>query len=168
MVDIYIHTGSIESITISSSPGFLFLKEFLAALDSLTTDEAAIFELVEPEATFIINGGSEVGVKQLTQMLGMRGKMLANFGHRIHTAWDIRVDDLRRTVIYESTSFTVFKEDPDALEVEVKEFNAMELVVVAGEAGKTSLKVKLHRTYMDSTPVTARVALIRGNNTNTE
>ncbi|RFU24204.1 hypothetical protein B7463_g12133, partial [Scytalidium lignicola] len=51
-------------------------------------------------------------------------------------AWNIAKEDGGRTVIYESTSFTVVKDDEEGVEVKVKEFSIAELVKEADDTLK--------------------------------
>lgn len=86
-------------------------------------------------------------------MLTMRGQKLARFGHEVHAAWDIEGGGDgdgpgSRTVMYESTSVTVFKDDPEATEIKVREFNVVELV-----GGEGDWKARELRTFMDASAV---------------
>jgi hypothetical protein len=165
MAQTHIHHGSYQQIPPTASPGLLFLHSFLPVLDALEpsgSSSQSLSNFLAPGATFAINSGAAVTAEQVLPMLEMRGKMLARFGHDVHTAWDIAHPDNNgegetRTVMYESTSFTVFKNDPERAEALVKEFNVIELAAEGGEWKATAL-----RTYMDSSPVTQRAQALRG------
>lgn len=62
MAQTTIHHGPSASIPTdgaSASPGLLFLKRFLAVLDSLVPEEVqTLTEYLAPGATFAINGGA--------------------------------------------------------------------------------------------------------------
>lgn len=59
---------------------------------------------------------------------------------------------LKRTVMFEATSSTVFKNDPDEFVVKIREFNVLDLD--GKEQG--GLQVVEMRVYMDGKPVQAR------------
>ncbi|OAR01449.1 hypothetical protein LLEC1_07506 [Akanthomyces lecanii] len=78
-------------------------------------------------------------------------------------AWDVALRDGsgRRTVMYESTSISTFKDDPEAVEVQVAEFNVVELLPVADPTtGETPLKALQLRAFLDGAPVTSRAQMI--------
>ncbi|RYP72101.1 hypothetical protein DL771_004432 [Monosporascus sp. 5C6A] len=157
MAGVSIHKGAYTSIGSDSSPGLLFLRSFLAAIDSFNpTDHAPIASLLRQDATLTINNGPAIPAEQMISMLGMRGTKLAKFGHDLHTAWDIAGGDGRRTVMYESTSFTVFKDDQEGVEARVNEFNIIELV----KSDDGVLRALELRTYMDASPVSARAQAV--------
>jgi hypothetical protein len=145
-----IHHGAPSAITPSGSPGLLFLKSFFPLLDSLEpADALKLKNDVLPTAQFIINGTSIGTTEQVIPMLSMRAQKLARFKHEVDIIWDILPahDQKKRTVMYESTSVTVFKEDKE--EVKVREFNIIELE----DQGEGSWKAMELRTFMDTSPV---------------
>lgn len=149
MASTTIHQGSYQSIPVDASPGLLFLKAFLPILDSLNAEDVAtLSDYLTAEATFTINNGTPVQSEHVLPMLSMRSQKLSKFGHDLHIAWDIAKADGNRTLLYESTSSTVFKEDAESVEAKVKEFNIVELVSV--DAG---FRARDLRTYMDASPV---------------
>ena len=153
-----IHQGSFQSIPSSGSPGLAWLKTFLPILDSLEPEDTKLLPgYLAPSATFTINNSAPQCAEQVLPLLAMRSNGLSRFWHDVHTAWDISKGDVGgRTVMYEATSTTVFKADPEAQEVQVKEFNVVELV--RGEDGK--LRALELRSYMDPAPVSARAQTI--------
>ncbi|EON98209.1 hypothetical protein UCRPA7_6264 [Phaeoacremonium minimum UCRPA7] len=152
MAQTTIHHGPSTSIPSGASPGLQFLKGFLAVLDSLDPDQVqTLTNFLTPDAAFAINGGAPVPTEQVLSMLTMRGQKLARFGHEVHVAWDIESGAGSRTVMYESTSVTVFKDDPAAAEIRVREFNIVELV--GGGQDGASWKAKELRTFMDASAV---------------
>ncbi|OAA49790.1 hypothetical protein BBO_01425 [Beauveria brongniartii RCEF 3172] len=171
MTDVQVHCGPYESIPDTASPGLLFLRRLLPALDSLGPFDARdgqrppqLVSLLAPNATFVMNGGPPLPAVDVLQMLPKRADRLARFRHDVRMAWDVacRGDgDGRRTVMYESTSVSVFKADPEAVEVRVAEFNIVELVLVADpEMGEASLKALQLRAFLDGGPVTSRAQMI--------
>ena len=90
-------------------------------------------------------------------MLTTRGQKLSAFGHDVHIAWDIAKEYGSRTLMYESTSSTVFKEDAEGAVAEVEEFNIIELVS-AGEG----LKADELRTFMGASSVSERARAAMG------
>jgi hypothetical protein len=61
---------------------------------------------------------------------------------------------LKRTVMFEATSETVFKNDPDRFPVKLREFNILDL-----EGNDTDdLQIVEMRVFLDSRPVQARAA----------
>lgn len=164
MAQTYIHYGPYNTILSNTSPGLLFLSRFLPVLDSLDPAISPLLRtLLARDAKFIINSGPPIGADQVISMLAMRPVHLSKFGHDVHVAWDIAKPDGTRTVMYESTSITVFKEDADEVGAGVKEFNVVELAPVAqgeevGIAGFIAVEL---RTYMDTTPVQERSKALR-------
>lgn len=60
--------------------------------------------------------------------------------------------------MYESTSVTIFKEDPESAEVKVREFNIVELVSSKDNGGESNVfKACELRTFLDGSPVSARL-----------
>ncbi|KAM3549727.1 hypothetical protein ARSEF4850_008697 [Beauveria asiatica] len=173
MTDVQVHCGPYESIPDTASPGLLFLRRLLPALDSLGPFDARdgqrppqLVRLLAPNATFVMNGGPPLPAVDVLQMLPRRADRLARFRHDVRMAWDIasRGDGDgagRRIVMYESTSVSVFKADPEAVEVRVAEFNIVELVLVADpETGEAELKALQLRAFLDGGPVTSRAQMI--------
>lgn len=180
MTEASIHRGPYTAIPPTASPGLLFLRDLLPALDSLGPFDAKpsehgaaaadqplpppdLRQYLAPGATFIMNGGPPIQAVDVLQMLPKRSERLSRFHHDVRMAWDVAADDGsgRRTVMYESTSISTFKADPDAVEVRVAEFNVVELVPVADPAtGKTSLKALQLRAFLDGAPVTSRAQMI--------
>lgn len=90
------------------------------------------------------------------------------FRHDIKKAWDISNHNTeengtegkkKRTVMYEAISVSVIKADPDQKEVEVAEFNIIELEEMGD--GFMGLCVVEARTFMDASPVMKRMGEIR-------
>ena len=159
MVTVTIHRGPYLAIHNDSSPGLCFLRLFLTASDSLSKhDHNLLSDCLHPDAAFTTNNSPAVKPDQILPMLAMRSTKVSKFGHDVHIAWDIAEDDGRRTVMYESTSFTVFKDDPQSVEVRVNEFSIIELSKCDGGELKA---IKL-RTYMDPGPVLERAQLVLG------
>ncbi|KAK0639900.1 hypothetical protein B0T16DRAFT_249358 [Cercophora newfieldiana] len=159
MVTATIHRGPYLAIQKDASPGLVFLRQFLTASDSLSTDDHKVLcNQLHPDATFTINNNPAITLDQLLPMLAMRSTKVSKFGHDVHTAWDIAEDDGGRTLMYESTSFTVFKGDPESVEARVNEFGVIELSRCSGG----ELKATKLRTYMDPAPVSARARLAMG------
>ena len=68
--------------------------------------------------------------------------------------------------MFEATSVTVFKNDPDQFEVKVKELNILELVPSSAEQeGRGGLLVREIRTYSDARPVQDRAARLHSQTT---
>jgi hypothetical protein len=167
MPEVHVHYGSYDSIPQAASPGLVFLRKFLPALDSLQPSLNPISPFLAPTATFIMNGNSSQPVDQILPMLDTRSKHLAKFHHKVTVAWDIEQEDdgssrERRTVMYESSSITVFKHDPEKLEISVREFNIVELErsKEAGGDEQGFVAVEL-RSYMDAGPIKERAATIK-------
>ncbi|KZZ92447.1 hypothetical protein AAL_06073 [Moelleriella libera RCEF 2490] len=123
MAQTFVHRGSRESILPSASPGLVFLKFVLPALDALGpfrgTPELARF--LAPNATFTMNNEPAVEASRVLRMLGMRSRGLSSFTHDLETAWDVANADGSRTVMFRSTSVTVFTADAQGVEVRIKE-----------------------------------------------
>jgi hypothetical protein len=159
MAQTHIHVGSCETITPDASPGLLFLSQLLPALDSLEPDTTLLLGLLTPDCVFVINSRPPAPAEHVMGMLAMRGNMLSKFGHDVHTAWDVLNDDGSRTVLFESTSVSVFNGDPEKVEAKVKEFSILELVSTEGKESGAPWKARELRTYMDQTPVSERAKI---------
>ncbi|OAA69490.1 hypothetical protein ISF_02760 [Cordyceps fumosorosea ARSEF 2679] len=181
----HVHCGPYDAIADTASPGLLFLRRLLPALDSLGPfdDDARhhrdagagpqqeqkqppsdLIDLLAPGATFVMNGGPALPAVDVLQMLPKRAARLTRFHHDVRMAWDVAARDGsgRRTVMYESSSLSTFRADPEAVEVRVAEFNVVELVpVVADEdTGRTELRALQLRAFLDGGPVTSRAQMI--------
>jgi hypothetical protein len=164
MAQTHIHHGSYESIPSNASPGLLFLRDFIPILDSLEiSPPLPLTSFLTPDAKFIINNGPPIPTQDVLAMFAMRSGKVAKFHHDLYRAWDIAKDNGlgSRTVMYESTSVTVFKQDPENAEVKVREFNIVELVP-SKDDGATSegFKACELRTFLDGSPVSARLKSI--------
>ncbi|KAI1255092.1 hypothetical protein MGN70_003155 [Eutypa lata] len=115
--------------------------------------------LLSPDAIFTTNSNPPNTIDKVLPLLSRRSERLARFESEVHAAWDLGSVDAaggsagRRTVLYESTSTTVFKGDPMAHEARVKEFSVVELRLRGdGSGGFEAIEL---RTVMDPSPVTA-------------
>lgn len=61
---------------------------------------------------------------------------------------------MKRTVMFEATSATVFRQDPDQFPIQIREFNILDL---EGQ-NESDLQVVEMRVFLDSRPVQARAA----------
>jgi hypothetical protein len=158
MAQTHVHRGTYQSIPDDASPGLLFLRAILPALDSLGpfkgTPELATY--LAPNATFIINNGAPVEASQVLGMLEMRASKLTSFEHVVQSAWDVDNGNGSRTVMYESASVTVFAEDKEGVQVRIREFNIIELAASSDGKGIHGLHAVQLRAYLDGSPVTER------------
>jgi hypothetical protein len=167
-----VHHGPASSISSDASPGLLFLKAFLPALDSLSPAMQPIAPFLTPSAVFEMNGGSPVPAAAVAAMMDMRAEQLQAFRHDVVCAWDVADEGAggswssggaarKRTVMFESVSVTVFDVnlDPEGKEVLVPEFGIIELEPMQG--GILGLGATRLRTYMDAQPVVRRHAELR-------
>lgn len=147
-----IYKGPYQTIGADSSPGLLYLKAFLQTIDSLEIDHVAeLPKLLHPDAIFAVNNNPGVRAADTLSMFQKRPAKVAKFGHDTHTSWDIAHGDGSRTVMFESTSFTVLREDEEGVETRVREFSVLELV--RWDGGLRALELK---TYMDPSPAIER------------
>ncbi|KAK2606246.1 hypothetical protein QQS21_003294 [Conoideocrella luteorostrata] len=165
MAQTFIHYGPHHHISPTASPGLLFLKQILPALDTLGPfhGQPELANYLAPGATFTINNGPPVEAANVLNMLEMRAQKLSKFGHNLETAWDIDKGDGTRTVMYESTSVTVFKEDAEGVEVRIKEFNLIELESKDTGKGWIGLHAVKLVAYLDGSPVTERAEAMKSN-----
>jgi hypothetical protein len=170
MQQVYTHSGPYESIPPSAPPGLQFLKNFLPALDSLDPNTNPISPFIRPDARVLVGSSPPNTGKDVIGLLNVRQRHIQHFHHEVHKAWDIGVGDEagRRTVMFEATSGTVFRNDPDEFEVRVSEFNILELER-SGPSGDGEDKDKGNggfvavemRTYMDARPVQDQAARLQ-------
>ncbi|KAH8810984.1 hypothetical protein F5884DRAFT_780920 [Xylogone sp. PMI_703] len=165
MASTNIHTGSYHDIQDDASPGLVFLKKFLPVVDSVSAVELTkLPKFLQPDATFVLNNGPPMSVEQTLPMLNMRSLKVSKFGHNVYTAWDIENQDGSRTVIYEGSSSTIFRHDPEGLELKIRELNILDLVKASDSGEDSGYKVASARTYMDPAPVSETLAIIERNN----
>ena len=169
-----IHHGPYTTIPTHTSPGLHFLKTFLPALDSLDAESHPIAPFLHPDADLSVNSNPPNKGSQVVPLLEVRRKHLAAFGHEVEVAWDIALEpedddegqgqgrDKRdkRTVMFEATSSTVFRDDPDQFAVKVKEFNILDIEKQDAGSGSEFQVVQM-RTYLDARPVQDRAARLQ-------
>jgi hypothetical protein len=106
-----------------------------------------------------MNGGSAIPLSNMLPMFEQRAKKLTMFQHEISRAWDIVAARGKRTVIYESFSVTVFKDDVEGMKVQILELNIAELEPMDG--GVEGLGVVELRVFMDGSPVVRRMGEVK-------
>ncbi|KAF7513383.1 hypothetical protein GJ744_009804 [Endocarpon pusillum] len=156
MPEAFIFMGPYPLISSDASPGLRFLKAILQALDSLEPSISPLAPFLAPDALFIFNSGEPVAANQIIAMLHSRAAKLDAFHHDMKIAWDVEKGDGRRTVMYESMSVTVHKNDPEKVELKVPEFNIIELVPM--EKGFEGLVAVELRSYIGTNPIVQRVS----------
>jgi hypothetical protein len=156
MAKVFTHHGHCENIPTDASPGLRFIKAFLPALDSLEPSLNPIGPFLASKAHFVINGGSPTPAHLVIGMLDSRGKKLSFFHHDMKVAWDMEKDGGKRTVMYESVSVTVFRNDTEKVEVKVPEFNIIELEPL--QNGSNVLVAVELRSYLETKPIMQRVS----------
>ncbi|RMJ29016.1 hypothetical protein PHISP_00096 [Aspergillus sp. HF37] len=179
MGKVTIHNGPYTAISENASPGLQFLKQFLPALDSLDPSRT-VAPFLTPNASIIVGSQPANPGNRVIPLLEVRSKHLDRFRHDVHVVWDIEhtnadqnqaiQGDTRRTVMFEATSVTVFKNDPDQFEIKVKEFNVLELVSSpsSGQEDNGGLLAREIRTYMDARPVQDQAARLHSQSTYAE
>lgn len=89
-------------------------------------------------------------------MLNSKAAKLDAFHHDVKIAWDVGNGDGRRTLMYESMSVAVHKNDPEKVEVKVPEFNIIELVPMKKDfEGLVAVEL---RSYIRTKPIVQRVS----------
>lgn len=164
------HIGPLSTIPPNASPGLLFLKALLPAIDALTPDLTPLENILGHNAAFTVNNGPPMPAETMYLMLRRRTTALARFGHVLHRAWDVGNADGTRTLLYETTSTTVFQGDD--VEAKVKEFSVVTLVPVdtsgdetGGSAGFRAVDLC---SYLDSSPVSERAKVFMASKAKTE
>lgn len=147
MAQTHIYHGPYQSIPSTASPGFLFLRDFLEIMDSLSGDPSRITKLLIPTATFIFNGIPAASTEAVIETLRSRSVKLREYRHESDVAWDIVKEDGTRTLMYESTLVVGFKGDEEGVECKIREISVVELVC---EDGKW--KAEEFRSVMDPSP----------------
>ncbi|KAF4267301.1 hypothetical protein KXV95_004602 [Aspergillus fumigatus] len=172
MQQVYTHEGPYESIPSTASPGLQFLRHFLPALDSLDPTTNPISRFIHPDARVVVGSGPPNRGTDVIGLLNVRQRHIQRFQHEIHKAWDIARPDTGngnggpRTVMFEATSGTVFRNDPDEFEVQVREFNILELQRAGSQSngdgeGKGGFVAVEMRTFMDARPVQDQAARLQ-------
>ncbi|GFF46478.1 hypothetical protein IFM61606_00548 [Aspergillus udagawae] len=165
------HEGPYESIPSTATPGLQFLKHFLPALDSLDPNANPVSPFIHPDARVFVGSGPPNRGTDVVGLLNVRQRHIQYFHHDVHKAWDIARTDTgsgsdTRTVMFEATSGTVFRNDPDDFEVRVREFNVLELQWADSQSdgddeGKGGFVAVEMRTYMDARPVQDQAARLQ-------
>jgi hypothetical protein len=183
MQQVYTHEGPYESIPSTASPGLQFLRHFLPALDSLDPTTNPVSPFIHPDARVFVGSGPPNRGTDVVGLLNVRQRHIQHFHHEVHKAWDIARTDTGngngngpRTVMFEATSGTVFRNDPDEFEVRVREFNILELESSGSgsgpgpqsrsdsdgdDEGKGGFVAVEMRTYMDAWPVQDQAARLQ-------
>jgi len=79
MVTVTIHRGPYLAIQEDSSPGLVFLRQFLTASDSLNTDDhKTLSDCLHPDAAFTVNNSPSIKPDQVLPMLAMRSSKVSN------------------------------------------------------------------------------------------
>lgn len=174
-----IHHGPYTTIPPRTTPGLHFLKTFLPALDSLDAESHPIAPFLHPDADIYVDSNPPNKGNQVVPLLEVRRRHLAAFGHEVEVAWDIALEPEdeaqaqpgargqghgyrkdKRTVMFEATSSTVFRDDPDQFAVKVKEFNILDIEKQDAGSGSEFQVVQM-RTYLDARPVQDRAARLQ-------
>ncbi|ODM15624.1 hypothetical protein SI65_08858 [Aspergillus cristatus] len=165
-----IHRGPYITIPANTSPGLQFLKSFLPALDCLDPISKPVAPFLHPDALVYVGSNPPSRGRQVVPLLEVRSKHLSAFHHDMEIAWDIvpeGSDGRTRTVMFQATSVTVFRNDPEQFAVRVEEFNVLELKERSRELGpgqewegqlELDFQVVEMRTYLDARPVQDRAA----------
>lgn len=189
-----VHHGPYESIADTASPGLRFLKRFLPIVDSVEADHEPIGPFFTPNAPILIGSNPPNTASQTTPLLEVRTRHLSHFHHEVHVAWDLNLSNIdkpnrgtdgeghvnavetnlyaplpgniqmKRTVMFEATSETIFKNDPDKFPIKIREFNILDLE----GRDEDDLQVVEMRVFLDSRPVQARAALLNMGSTFSE
>lgn len=175
-----IHHGPYESIPDTSSPGLQFLKRFLPALDSLTPSDETLRSLFTPNAPILAGSNPPMSAHRATPIMEVCGRHMSQSHHHVHIAWVIDLSNatavsadvdadanlyaplagkipMKRTVMFEAMSETIFKADPDQIPIKVRESNILDL----GGRNEDDLQVVEMRIFFDSKPAQARAASLQ-------
>jgi hypothetical protein len=132
------YTGTLDEIPDNASPGLLYLKAYLPALDSLSSSpDPLLHKIVSPSAVIINNGNPPAGAGEKGQRerkLTKRAAALKSMSRVLRRAWDVDGSDGRRTVLYESINHYIFAADETA-DVSMPEAGTIELERVESEKG---------------------------------
>jgi hypothetical protein len=110
MAQTHIYHGPYQSIPSTASPGFLFLRDFLEIIDSLSGDPSRTTQLLTPTTTFIFDGIPAASTKAVIETLRSRSAKLREYRHGSDIAWDIVKENGTRTLMYESTCVVGLRE----------------------------------------------------------
>jgi hypothetical protein len=119
------YVGSLVEIPDDSTPGLLYLKAYLPARDSLTSN-AALENLLAPGAIFINNSAPPAVASSKNERRAKAGDSnvvatkfekrsaaLESIKHDLQRVWDIDNGNGRRTVIFESRNYYHFAAGPE-------------------------------------------------------
>jgi hypothetical protein len=119
------YVGTLEDIPNDGSPGLLLLKKYLSLQDSLDGSISGLKCILAPSAVIINNAAAPVhprfDVAQSDSAAASQGKSkmekrtsaLQALNRELRRVWDINNGDGRRTVVWESYNYYVFRADPE-------------------------------------------------------
>jgi hypothetical protein len=84
-----IHHGPYETIPPTASPGLLFLKSFLPAVDTLDPTIHPLSPLFTPNAPILICINLPSTASATFPLLKVRSRHLSHFLYHVHIVWDI-------------------------------------------------------------------------------
>ncbi|KAJ5640212.1 uncharacterized protein N7484_008074 [Penicillium longicatenatum] len=169
-----IHQGPYESISENVPPDLRFLSRFLPAVDSVNPTQDPFGSFFKCNASIII-GGNLCKPAQSATHYDPQSDFLSYFHRHLHMAWDldltstgshtfeesqtftespIRAPWMKHTVMFEATSETTFKDDPDQFPVRTGGFNILDLEGTSD----TGLEIIGTRIFLDAKPIQARAA----------
>jgi hypothetical protein len=119
------YVGTLEDIPNDGSPGLLFLKKYLSLQDSLDDSISGLKYILAPTAVIINNAAAPVhprfdmakvdsaAATQGKAKLEKRTSALQALNRELRRVWDINNGNGRRTVVWESYNYYVFRADPE-------------------------------------------------------
>lgn len=179
-----IHQGPYELIPETASPGLRFLSRFLPAVDSVNPTQDPVDSFFKSNASIIIGSNPSKPVQPATHYesqsrflshfhrhIHMAWDMdLTNtnshtvdsntIGESQHSLDRPETDAqdpyplIRYSIMFEATSETIFKDDPDQFPVKTREFNVLELEGTSD----ADLRIIQMRSFFDAKPIQARAA----------
>ncbi|KAJ6115420.1 hypothetical protein N7486_001198 [Penicillium sp. IBT 16267x] len=179
-----IHQGPYESIPDNASSGLRFLSHFLPAVDSVNPTQDPISSFFKSNASIIIGSNPSKPVQSATHYESQSRFLSHFHRHvhmawdmdltdinphtfdpnttganqrplnRPETEAQDQSSLMKHTVMFEATSETIFKDDPDRFPIKTHEFNILDL----SGTSDTDLQIIQMRIFLDAKPIEARAA----------
>jgi hypothetical protein len=114
------YSGSLEELPTSASPGLLFVKAWIAKVDSLDNDDSdGVESMFSPNAMIFYNAEppkpahAKDSRDNAQRHRAKRNKALQSIEREFDRAWDIDNGNGTRTVVYHTRNIFYFAADPD-------------------------------------------------------
>lgn len=114
------YSGSLEELPASASPGLLFMKAWIANVDSLSDDDSDVVKrMFAPDAIVVYNAEPPKSIyakdvrDTAQRKRAKRKNAVKSIKRELDRAWDLDNGNGTRTVIYQTRNIFIFEADPE-------------------------------------------------------